>query len=131
MNGALADTCDEGPNHSRLILHDNISNMRFLIDKGADISVLPSTAFDRQKSVSVFSLLAANGSPIHTYGQKRINVSLGLRRDFPWLFKIADVSRPIIGSDFLKHYNLLRGRVRYTWYRNLTEPGDRVVIIVR
>lgn len=88
--------------------------MRFLIDTGADISVLPPTNMDRQKSASVFSLLAANGTPIHTYGQKRINVSLGLRRDFPWLFTIADVSRPIIGSDFLRHYNLLvdiRGRV--------------------
>lgn len=88
--------------------------MRFLIDTGADISVLPASPNDRQKSKSVFDLVAANGSPINTYGKKCIHVSFGLRRNFPWLFTIADVSRPIIGSDFLSHYNLLvdiRGRV--------------------
>lgn len=88
--------------------------MCFLIDTGADISVLPPTSADRRNNQSVFNLVAANGTPIHTYGKKRIHVSLGLRRSFPWLFTIADVSRPIIGSDFLSHYNLLvdlRGQV--------------------
>ncbi|GFT94507.1 retrovirus-related Pol polyprotein from transposon opus [Trichonephila clavipes] len=32
---------------------------------------------------------------------------LGLRRPFIWTFIIADVSSPIIGADFLKHFNLL------------------------
>lgn len=100
-------TCDNGLNNSRLVLYDETSNMRFLIDTGADISVLPSTAADRKNNSSVFNLIAANGTPIYTYGKKCINLSLGLRRNFPWLFTIADVSRPIIGSDFLSHYNLL------------------------
>ncbi len=32
---------------------------------------------------------------------------LGLRRTFCWAFVIADVGRPILGADFLHHFNLL------------------------
>src|SRR5215469_9404904 len=34
-------------------------------------------------------------------------ISLHLRRTFPWVFTIADVSQAIIGADFLKHFDLL------------------------
>ncbi|GFV17762.1 retrovirus-related Pol polyprotein from transposon 17.6 [Trichonephila clavipes] len=37
----------------------------------------------------------------------RKELNLGLRRPFIWTFIIADVSSPIIGADFLKHFNLL------------------------
>lgn len=36
-----------------------------------------------------------------------LNLNLGLKRTFTWRFIIADVSAPIIGSDFLAHYQLL------------------------
>ncbi|GFU83139.1 hypothetical protein TNCV_3737501 [Trichonephila clavipes] len=42
-----------------------------------------------------------------TYGMVRKELNLGLRRPFIWTFIIADVSSPIIGADFLKHFNLL------------------------
>ncbi|GFU82120.1 retrovirus-related Pol polyprotein from transposon 297 [Trichonephila clavipes] len=42
-----------------------------------------------------------------TYGIVRKELNLGLRRPFIWTFIIADVSSPIIGADFLKHFNLL------------------------
>ena len=32
--------------------------------------------------------------------------NLGLRRDFPWQFVVADVQLPIIGVDLLSHYGL-------------------------
>ncbi|GFV55514.1 transposon Ty3-I Gag-Pol polyprotein [Trichonephila clavipes] len=39
---------------------------------------------------------------------RKKNLNLGLRRPFfIWTFIIADVSSPIIGADFLKHFNLL------------------------
>ncbi|GFT28690.1 retrovirus-related Pol polyprotein from transposon opus [Trichonephila clavipes] len=37
----------------------------------------------------------------------RKELNLGLRRPIIWTFIIADVSSPIIGADFLKHFNLL------------------------
>ena len=57
--------------------------------------------------MSNFSLNAANNSTIKTYGFLALNLNLGLRRDFLWRFIIADVAVPILGSDFLAHYNLL------------------------
>ncbi|VDL64901.1 unnamed protein product [Hymenolepis diminuta] len=67
----------------------------------SEISVLPSTPANRNYSDHPLILAAANGSPIKTYGQKSVNLDLGLRRTFRWIFTIADVSKPIIGADFL------------------------------
>lgn len=42
-----------------------------------------------------------------TYGKKLLNIDLGLRREFPFIFVIADISKPIIGADFLSKYGIL------------------------
>jgi len=42
-----------------------------------------------------------------TYGTIMLQPNLGLRREFPWRFIVADVLQPIIGADFLAHYHLL------------------------
>lgn len=52
-------------------------------------------------------LYAANGSTITVYGQTTIRLDLGLRRDFAWTFIIASVTQPIIGADFLAHFDLM------------------------
>lgn len=51
--------------------------------------------------------MAANSSQINTYGRKLLSIDLGLRRSFTWNFIIADVEKPILGADFLKHFGLL------------------------
>ena len=51
--------------------------------------------------------MAANNSTIHTYGNCKRDVDVGLKREYPWTFIVADVQQPIIGADFLIHYNLL------------------------
>jgi len=38
---------------------------------------------------------------------KMLTLNLSLRRPFTWRFVIADVSKPIIGADFLSHFNLV------------------------
>jgi len=57
--------------------------------------------------VEPYQLYAANGSVIPTYGTVMLKPDLGLRREFPWRFILADVLQPIIGADFLAHYHLL------------------------
>ncbi|VDL64552.1 unnamed protein product, partial [Hymenolepis diminuta] len=93
-----------GHSRNRLFLQDRNSGTSYLIDSGAEISVLPST---RNSSDHPLILAAAKGSPIKTYGQKSVTLDLGLRRTFRWIFTIADVSNPIIGADFLCHFGLL------------------------
>lgn len=56
---------------------------------------------------SPYQLFAANGTCINTYGNREMKVSL---KGFPvlnWRFIVADISKPIIGADFLEHYDLV------------------------
>ena len=59
------------------------------------------------------TLKAANGSIINTYGRRSLTLNLSLRRKCQWIFVIADVSTPIIGADFLRHFRLLVDMHRY------------------
>lgn len=91
----------------RILLADPSSKLRFLIDTGADISVLPIRYAQQPKTPTKIVLYAANGTEIRTYGNKLLTLDLNLRRNFTWSFVVADVNQPIIGADFLKNFNLL------------------------
>lgn len=92
----------------RLYLSDKTSCFRYLIDTGADVSVIPnSTNKPSNHRISQMHLFAANGTIIPTFGQRLLKLDLGLRREFNWPFIIASVSQPIIGADFLRHFGLL------------------------
>lgn len=91
-------------------MRDNNSCLNFLIDTGANVSVLPRSAVkivQKSDCESQFSLFAANGTKINTYGTHTMTLDLSLRRNFLWTFIIANVQQPIIGADFLSHYGLL------------------------
>ncbi|GFX07235.1 hypothetical protein TNCV_2972121 [Trichonephila clavipes] len=92
---------------SRLFLLDRKSGQKFLIDSGSEICVIPPSPTMNKSPQSNFSLFAVNNTKIPAYGMVRKKLNLGLRRPFIWTFIIADVSSPIIGADFLKHFNLL------------------------
>lgn len=100
---------EEGHNNNntrRLYIKDKNSKLQFLIDTGAELSVIP-----KPKNVhlqpSLIKLLAANNTEINTYGKRLLSLDIGLRRQFKWLFTVADVSHPIIGADFLQNFNIL------------------------
>lgn len=95
------------PTTHRLFIKDSKNNLTFLIDTGADISVLPCTPSDNRTATPNFNLSAANGSLISTYGIRLLEVNLGLRRSFCHEFVLAEVNRPIIGADFLTKFKLL------------------------
>ena len=52
-------------------------------------------------------LFAANNSTITTYGTSKRIVDVGLKKEYSWTYIVADVKQPILGADFLIHYNLL------------------------
>ena len=85
-----------------------MSKLSYLIDTGAEVSVLPPRSEDRDRSpINNMQLQAANGTAIRTFGQRSVAVELGLAKSFEWSLTIADVSKPILGADFLRHYGLL------------------------
>ena len=94
--------------HSKLLyVADKGHKCRYLIDTGAAVSVLPKSCANVISDADSLSLVAANNSTIHTYGNCKRVVDVGLKREYPWTFIVADMQQPIIGADFSIHYNLL------------------------
>ncbi|XP_046143429.1 uncharacterized protein K02A2.6-like [Osmia bicornis bicornis] len=75
--------------------------------RGADISVLPHRSIRGEPAITDSKIYAANGTPISTFGSRRLTLNLGLRRPYTWEFIVAKVQQPIIGADFLKRFGLL------------------------
>ena len=106
---SLAATSDAGqtPLGRLFYITDQSSGTRFLVDTGSEVSVILPRAGDRKCTMDSLTLQAVNNTPIPTYGTRSLTLNLGLRRTFQWVFVIADVQRPIIGADFLRHFGLL------------------------
>ena len=85
----------------RLLITD-----KFLIDKGADVSVNPRNLLPKCQKQK-WQLYAAKGSLIGSFGKFLLALGLGLRRQFCWSFIIAGVKSPIIGADFFYKFGLL------------------------
>lgn len=108
-----------------MFVTDKISGSKFLVDTGADVSVIPPTLAEKNKTV-LFNLQAANKTAIPTYGARSLTLDLGLRRVFRWIFIIADVAHPIIGADFLENFALLvdvKSRRLIDSVTSLSAPG--------
>ncbi len=87
-----------------IYLQDSLSSRRFLIDSGASVSVFPDPGSSGKESG--VKLLTADGSSLSCSGSRVIPLRFGSHR-FEWPFQLAPVAVPILGADFLKHYNLL------------------------
>lgn len=129
--GKLISATDEAGSiaaiqNRRLFVGDKTSGDRYLIDTGASISVIPARRRERNHPAS-FTLFAANGTPIKTFGEITKTLDLGLRRPLRWTFLLADVDNPIIGADFLFHHHILvdlNGRQLIDSKTGLTSKGS-------
>lgn len=88
-----------------LYVFDKIHSRKFLVDTGAEVSILPLSCTNSRTSVKL-KLFAANNVKINTFGEVRLTLDLGLRRQITWNFCVADIPFAIIGADLLKHYRL-------------------------
>ena len=87
-----------------LYVADLTTGSRFLVDSGAEVSVFPlsKAILDNRYTFNINDpprLMAANGSPIKTFGTTEIILNLG-KRCFKHQFLVADVTRPILSADF-------------------------------
>ena len=122
---SLGATNATSQNVSRLFyITDSSTGSKFLVDTGAQVSVIPPSPTDRHNRDSNLTLEAVNGTPIRTFGTRSLTLNLGLRRTFRWVFIIADTASPILGADFLRHYQLL---VDLTNYRLVDTTTSLVV----
>ena len=93
---------------AQLLVTDDLSGTVFLIDSGAQVSLIPrsSPLATANASRTECQLRAANGSPITTYGTLPATISIAHKR-YSNNFIIANVHRPILGADFLRNHGLL------------------------
>ena len=101
------EASDPCPKSRRLFVIDRKTKTQFLVDTGADLCVFPRSFIRGRRSKSNYELYAANDTVIPTYGFETFIQDLGLGRDYAWRFVIAEVSKPILGADFLDHYAFL------------------------
>ena len=102
---AAVTTCRD--KQARLLyVKDDISGRRFLVDTGALVSVFPASGLDTRSYHARPLLEAANGSTIHTYGEKQMTMSIN-RWKYVWKFLVPDVTQPLLGADFLCSNSLM------------------------
>ena len=104
----------------RLLVMDKDTKVQFLVDTGTDLCVYARSRVCGRRKKADYDLYAANGSIIPTCGSETLNLNLGLRRAFTWRFVVADVTKPIIGVDFLHHFALLVNIRNQCLIENLT-----------
>ena len=80
----------------------------FLVDTGASLSIIPhkDIRFSNLRPTGV-SLTTATGDIIKCHGEYDAKIEIpSIRRTFNWTLVVADVTQPILGLDFLSHYEL-------------------------
>ncbi|CAE1318785.1 unnamed protein product [Acanthosepion pharaonis] len=108
-------------------IKDRNSNMSFLIDTEAQLSVVPPSPNFTMTNSSV-TLRAANGTGIKTFGEQSLTLDIGLRRTYQWIFTVADVKFPILGADFLAHYQLIVDLLQRQLSDSTTKLSNRGII---
>lgn len=103
-SSAIGAAADDLGRH-RLNVVDKASGIKFLVDTGADILLLPRRYVKGAANPTVTQLFAVNEVPIKTYGERLLTL-VGLRRPLRWAFCVTEVNTPIIRADLLYHYNL-------------------------
>lgn len=107
VQSVKAEDVVPGKNH-RLSVYDKDNGLSFLVDTGANVSLIPVTYKQKHSGKCLdYKLFAANNSEIKTYGTRTLNINLRLRRQFRWTFIITDVNQAILGADFLEFHGLI------------------------
>ena len=81
------------------------TNISFLVDTGAEVSIVLPTHVELKRQPNR-SLIAANGTPIRSYGTRPMELTLNHTK-FTWRFQVAKAHIHIIGADFIRAYGLV------------------------
>ena len=96
-----------GSSNNTPLLHiqDAASGIVFLIDTGAEVSIVQPTKTELKRPPN-HSLIAANGTPIRSFGTRQLELKIAQFR-FTWRFQVAEAHVHIIGADFLRAHALV------------------------
>jgi len=89
----------------------NKKKFKFLIDTGSCVSILPSKMIDEadiKSNPSNLRLCGADGRRVKQFRQAELETeNYQLRKTYKWEFVVANVTKPIIGVDFLSKNSLI------------------------
>ena len=90
-----------------LHIRDTATKIKYLVDTGACCSLFPATYQQQQHpDPDPISLTAAGGQIIRTHGT--INKTIHIAGyPYEWQFRLADVTQPLLGADFLIYHRLV------------------------
>ena len=89
-----------------LFVLDKMTKRCFLVDTGAEVSVVPVTGLESRTVKPGPVLLAANGSKIKSSGTRKLTLHFN-SGTYHWEFVVAQVNKPLLGADFLRANKLL------------------------
>ena len=94
-------------------VQDQRNGRQYLVDTGAEFSILPASQEDKKRLVPSEALEAANGTTVPVFGRRNITLDFGRGRVFSHSFLLADVTKPLLCVDFFNTNNIridTRGR---------------------
>ncbi|GFR95202.1 Pol polyprotein [Elysia marginata] len=106
QGGPTVASASPGPLDPHLFITDINTGRFFLVDTGAQVSVIPPTWFDRHHGQRGPPLQAANGTSTATYGSRNVTLRFN-ESTYDARLIIADVKRPLLCADFFRRHNLL------------------------
>ena len=77
-----------------------------MVDTGAEVSFIPATRGDKSGKSAKSNLVSGSGKPIRSFGTRIVSFSIGSQK-YKWPFVTAEVERPLLGADFLRHTGIL------------------------
>ena len=89
-----------------LFVLDKMTKPHFLVDTGAEVSVVPATGLESRTVKSGPALVAANGSRIKSFGTRKLTLHFN-SGTYHWELVVAQVNKPLLGADFLRANKLL------------------------
>ena len=87
------------------LVMDKISGKRCLLDSGSQISLWPASSNHQKICTSTVQLVAANGTKIKSFGSAQRKIQIGLEK-YSFVFVFVEITRPILGIDFLQHFGM-------------------------
>ena len=84
------------------------TELNFLVDTGAAVSLILIGILNiSNMHNSVVKLTTADGNYLKVFGETFLELTnRKLRRSFRWNFVVAAVTKPILGADFLAHFDI-------------------------
>ena len=98
------NTASAGDKNKLFSLSDKKSGQRYLVDTGAQISIIPALHFDCFSHKLTHLLVAANGTSIKTYETRFVPLNFN-QKNFQCCFTVADIAHPLLGADFLQAHS--------------------------